>query len=217
MARRPTVGIQSAPDPVRRRACAEPVATNLYLLRTHSSTPATFSPPEGNQQMTRTRTMLLTAAAFVMVLSACGNPSTTDTSAPASANAFVLNEWSVTPPTAPLQAGKMEITATNNGSETHELVLIRASDAASLPTNSDGSVDEAMIADADKAGEIPELAAGKSATKTLDLPAGHYVAICNLVDQMGQGNGNMGGNMGNGSGLGHVHYHLGMVTQFTVT
>jgi hypothetical protein len=109
----------------------------------------------------------------------------------------------------------VQITATNNGSETHELVVVRASDAASLPTNSDGSVDEDKIPEADKAGEIPDLAAAKTATKTLDLPAGYYVAFCNLVDEMG--NGDTGrGHMGNGSGMGHVHYRLGMVTRFTV-
>jgi len=98
-------------------------------------------------------------------------------------------------------------------------VIVRASDAASLPTEADGSVDEARIQDTDKAGEILDVAAGKSVTKTLDLSAGRYVAICNLVEQMGSGKGGMGpGGMGNGTPMGqHVHYHLGMVTQFTAT
>jgi hypothetical protein len=179
--------------------------------------------------MTRTRNLLIIAGALTVVLSACGNASnTTDkSSAPANANAFVLREWSVSPPTARLQAGKVGITVTNNGSGTHELVIVRARDAASLPTKSDGSVDEDKVPATDKAGEFPDLAAGSSATKTLDLPAGHYVAFCNLVDQMGNGNGGMGnggmgnGGMGNGGmsngGMVHVHYRLGMVTQFTVT
>jgi len=113
----------------------------------------------------------------------------------------------------------VRITATNHGHETHELVIVRASDAGSLPTKADGSVDEDKIQDTDKAGEITDVAAGKSVTKTLDLPAGRYLAICNLVEQMGSGMGGMGpGGMGNGRAMGqHVHYHLGMVTQFTVT
>ncbi|MDQ6617024.1 MAG: hypothetical protein M3083_20335 [Actinomycetota bacterium] len=134
--------------------------------------------------MTRTRNMLLIAAALTLVISACGKNTTGSSSTPADANAFVLREWSVTGPTAGLHAGKISITATNNGRETHELVIVRARDAASLPTKSDGSVDEARISEADKAGEITDLAAGKSATKTLDLPAGNYIAFCNLVDQM---------------------------------
>lgn len=169
--------------------------------------------------MTRTRNLLLTVAAVGVVFSACGNNSTTGrSSAPANANTFVLREWAITAPTAQLQAGQVQITAANDGRETHELVIIRASDAGSLPTKPDGSVDEDKIPEADKAGEIPDLAAGKSVTKTLDLPAGHYIAVCNLVDQMGQGGGNMGGgNMGGGSGMGHVHFRLGMLTQFTVS
>jgi uncharacterized cupredoxin-like copper-binding protein len=172
--------------------------------------------------MTRTRRTVLTVAVLTAVLSGCGSDrnASDKSSAPASATAFVLNEWSITPPTIRLKAGKVRIIATNNGSETHELVIVRADDTAALPTKSDGSVDEDKIAEADKPGEIPDLAAGKSATKTLNLSAGNYVAICNLVDQMG--NGGMGGNnngsggMGNG-GMGHVHYRLGMRTQFTVT
>lgn len=171
--------------------------------------------------MNRFRTILLVITGTAVVLSACGTGSTgTDKAAgPGSAKAFVLSEWSITPPSAPLQSGRMQITATNRGHETHELVIVRASDAGSLPTKADGSVDEDRIQDADKAGEIPDVAAGKSVTKTLDLPAGRYVAVCNLVEQMGSGMGGMGtGGTGNGSAMGqHVHYHLGMVTQFTVT
>jgi len=53
----------------------------------------------------------------------------------------------------------VQITATNHGHETHELVIVRASDAASLPTKADGSVDEDRIQDTDKAGEIPGVTA----------------------------------------------------------
>lgn len=122
---------------------------------------------------------------MTVALTACGNDSkkTDESSSAANARAFVLNEWSITPPTARLAAGEVRITATNIGSEAHELVIVRASDAASLPTKSDGSVDEEQIPEADKPGEIPDVAPGTSVTKTLDLPAGHYVAICNLVDQ----------------------------------
>jgi hypothetical protein len=167
--------------------------------------------------MTRSRTVLLLTAALALVLAACGS-SDDNPSAATNDKAFVLNEWAITPPTAPLHAGKVEITATNIGGETHELVIVRASDAGSLPTKADGSVDEEMIPEADKPGEIPDIAAGKTVTKTLDLPAGHYVAICNLVEGMGSGNGSMmDGSVGSGSGMGHVHFRLGMKTSFEVT
>ncbi len=170
-----------------------------------------------SQSVTRTRPILLAGALLALVLSGCANDSNTSnqSSAPASASAFVLDEWSITSPTTRLRAGKVGIVATNNGSETHELVIVRADDTSSLPTKTDGSVDEDKIPEAKKVGEIPNLAAGKSASKTIDLAAGRYVAICNLVDQMG--NGGMGGNHNGSGGMRHNHFVLGMHTEFTVT
>jgi uncharacterized cupredoxin-like copper-binding protein len=168
----------------------------------------------------RNRTLLF--AAVALVVSACGGGKTaTADSSPAKDNTFSLREWSITPPNNTLKAGKVKVSAANVGNETHELVIVRAPDAASLPTKTDGSVDEDKIAESDKVGEITDLPPGKVTTKAFDIPAGDYVAFCNLVDQMGMGNGGMGnGGMGNGGtgggGMSHVHYRLGMVTTFTV-
>ena len=167
--------------------------------------------------------MLLLTAALGTVVAACGSSAGKGSQGrpTASPTAFVLQEWSVTAPTTQLRAGNVAVTAINRGSETHELVIVRAADAASLPTKSDGSVDEDKIPENAKPGEIPDIKAGTTITKTIDLAPGNYVAICNLVDTMGQ-SGSMGG-MGdsNGSGMGgtqmgHIHYQLGMVTKFTV-
>ena len=179
---------------------------------------------------------LLPIAAAALVLSACGGSSdgsrASSTTAPAVGSSkhatFVLDEWSIVPPQGDLAAGQVAITARNKGSETHELVIVRASDAASLPKNADGSVDEERIPESKKAGEIADLAAGTSRTKTLDLPAGDYIAFCNIVEGMGNGTTGSGG-MGHGSGMGtstpmgmggkgmhHVHFQLGMVNYFTV-
>ena len=184
--------------------------------------------------MTRTRNLLLATTALAVTLTACssrasgtngasGTNSGSAAAAAPEATAFVLREWSITPPTAPLLAGKVTITATNMGSEAHELVILRASAAAALPTKSDGSVDEENLREADKAGRISGLAAGQSASKSVDLAAGEYVALCNLVDAMGQSGGGMSGMSGmggggaeSGAGTGHVHYRLGMVSRFTV-
>jgi hypothetical protein len=161
------------------------------------------------------------AAALIMSIAACGSDKPSGTASRASkATTFVLDEWSIVPPSTNLHAGKVAITATNNGKETHELVIVRGTDAASLPKKADGSVNEDKIPESKKAGEITDLAAGKSKTKTLDLPAGDYIAFCNIVENMG--NSGMGsGDMNNGSGMGsggmhHVHFKLGMVNYFTV-
>ncbi len=176
------------------------------------------------------RLAILTAPlAVAALLAGCGSdkPSTAGTT-PASSKAttFVLDEWSVVPPEQDLAAGKAAITATNKGSETHELVIVRASDAASLPTKADGSINEDKIPESKKAGEIADVAAGKTKTKTLDLPAGDYIAFCNIVEDMGKsdmGSGDMGdgsdmnGDSGVAAGMDHVHFKLGMVNYFTVT
>ena len=168
--------------------------------------------------MKTVRMMLLTAA-LGSALAACGTGGgTRSQGTPASSrSAFVLQEWSITAPTTQLRAGKVLVTATNRGSETHELVIVRADATTSLPTKSDGSVDENKIPETAKPGEIPDIKAGTTITKTIDLAPGNYVAICNLVDTMGQGGGmGNGGGMGGGQ-MGHIHYRLGMVAKFTVT
>lgn len=165
--------------------------------------------------------------ALAFFATACGSDEPAAAPSPSAKGAtFVLDEWSVVPPAGDLPAGKVAITAENKGSETHELVIVRADDAASLPKKADGSVDEDKIPESKKAGEIADLAAGKTTTKTLELPAGDYVAFCNIVEDMGKGHmgsGHMGGGsgMGYGSGMGgggmdHVHFELGMVNYFTV-
>lgn len=171
--------------------------------------------------MKRVRMLLLTVALGIAV-AACGSGDGTGSQRrpTASPTAFVLQEWSITAPTAQLHAGNVVVTATNRGSETHELVIVRADDTVSLPTKSDGSVDEDKIPETAKPGEIPDIKAGTTITKTIDLAPGNYVAICNLVDTMGQGGG-MGNGNGNGGGMGggqmgHIHYQLGMVAKFTV-
>jgi plastocyanin len=122
---------------------------------------------------------------------------------------FRLDEWSITADQPVLRPGRQTITATNLGHMTHELVIVKAADAASLPTKSDGSVDENQL-DRVKVGEIADVPSGASHHKTFDLRPGSYVAFCNIVGSMGMGNGMMGG-------MEHVHFAAGMHTEFTVS
>jgi len=169
----------------------------------------------------RSIALLTTLVALAVVLAGCGNDSSSTSSGTSKASenpTFVLDEWSVVPPKDPVRAGNVKITTTNNGKETHELVFVQAADAAALPKNADGSVDEDKIPESKKAGEIEDIKAGTTTTKSLNLPKGDYVAFCNVVEDMGNGNmgsGGMGGGMG-GDGMQHVHFKLGMVNYFTV-
>ena len=117
---------------------------------------------------------------------------------------FRLYEWGITADSQQLPSGSQTITALNTGHETHELVIVRATDAAALPTKSDGSVDENALKNK-KVGEIADVAAGSSKHATFDLAPGTYVVFCNIIDSMG-----MGGAMQ------HTHFDLGMHTTFMV-
>jgi len=103
------------------------------------------------------RRSALVVALPALLLAACGSDeSTGGTSSDASAaageaNTFVLDEWSIVPPSAEIAAGETEIIAENVGVESHEIVIVRAGDGP-LPTKEDGSVDEDAIPEADVGG-----------------------------------------------------------------
>ena len=148
------------------------------------------------------------ASAFVLLTAACGGIGASQTLA-SRPGQFRLDEWSITADQPKLTAGRRTITAVNLGHQTHELVIVKATDAASLPTKADGSVDEAQL-ELVKVGEIADIPSGASRHKVLNVRPGSYVAFCNIVASMGMGNGMMGG-------MEHVHFDAGMHTEFTVT
>lgn len=152
--------------------------------------------------------MCAAAGALVLVMAACGGMSASETVASRSGQ-FRLDEWSIGADRPTLSAGRQTITAVNLGHHSHELVIVKAANVASLPTKADGSVDEAQL-DRVKVGELADIASGSSRHKVLDLAPGSYVAFCNIVGGMGMGGGMMGG-------MNHVHFADGMHTTFTVT
>lgn len=94
----------------------------------------------------------------------------------------VLGEWIVEPTPTSATAGEVAITADNQGGEAHELVVVRADDAAALPTDADGAVDEEQIAEEDFIGEIEEFPNGEQRSADFDLEAGTYVLFCNITE-----------------------------------
>ena len=171
----------------------------------------------------RTRTIvisIITIAAASLVLAACGSSSKDSSSSGSSENTFGLSEFTIIAPSNTLRAGSVPITADNLGAEPHELVIVRADSVESLPKKADGSVDEDKIPEADKVGEIEDVASKTQKTKTFELAAGNYVALCNLVDTMtGSSSSMMHGDaeMNDGAGMGHVHFAEGMHLPFTVS
>ena len=110
-----------------------------------------------------------------------------------------LKEWSVKLSRSSVPAGPVNLVAHNDGSMTHEVLVLRGDSAAALPHNSDGSINEDAISKADTIGEISEFDLGKTCGRAYDLPAGKYVLVCNIV-------------MGD-----VIHAKNGMVAELTVT
>ncbi len=192
----------------------------------------------------RYRTIVLAAAALLL-LAGCGSDKNASTAtggtgaAGGSQPTFVLSEFKINLE-GTIPAGQVDVKIDNQGGEKHEVVIVNAKDAASLPKKADGSVDEDKIPETDKVGESGDVPARTSVTKSFTFKPGAYVAFCNIVDDMGMtgttmmngnttaGGGNMpmnGGPMGNnsnstvmggGPGVGHVHFAQGMHTTFTV-
>ena len=74
---------------------------------------------------------------------------------------------------------------TNNTRCAHELVVVRTDlPADGLPTNEDGSFDEDGEG-VEVVGELEEIEPGTSGTLTVDLEPGHYVFLCNVVQDEG--------------------------------
>jgi len=163
----------------------------------------------------RTTSTFATIGIAALILGACGSSSRSGSppSASSSGNTFVLNEFTIVPPTNTLHSGSVSITADNVGTEVHELVIVRAASATTFTMKPDGSVDEDKIPAADKLGEMQDIAAHSHKSKTFDLSAGTYVAFCNIIDTMMGSSNSMGGM---GSGAGHIHFARGMHVTFTV-
>lgn len=138
------------------------------------------------------------------VVAGCSSGSSSPSAAPstaAPANVEVtLQEWAVVPASASVSAGSVTFNAKNIGpNDTHEMVVLRTDLApGALPTQADGSIDEEATG-VTLVGEVEDVTVGTTKTVTLDLAAGKYVLLCNIVDGD------------------EVHYKLGMRTAFEVS
>jgi len=138
------------------------------------------------------------------VVAGCSSGSSSPSAAPSTAAPatveVTLQEWAVVPALASVSAGSVTFNAKNIGpNDTHEMVVLRTDLApGALPTQADGSIDEEG-AGVTLVGEVEDVTVGTTKTVTLDLAAGKYVLLCNIVDGD------------------EVHYKLGMRTAFEVS
>lgn len=98
-----------------------------------------------------------------------------------------LSEWIVSPDPTSVDTGDITFNADNQGSETHELVIVRADSAADLPTDANGKVDEDALPAGAFIGEIEEFDAGTKESATFNLPAGNYILFCNITEEEADG------------------------------
>jgi uncharacterized cupredoxin-like copper-binding protein len=69
----------------------------------------------------------------------------------------------------------------NDGHVPHELIMVKAPRSGSnLPLKPDADVNEETPGLTSELDTGSSLAAGETRTLTADIPAGHYIAVCNL-------------------------------------
>lgn len=117
-----------------------------------------------------------------LAITACGG----DDDAGGDTIDVVVSEWTVEAP-ATAKAGTVTINATNDGGETHELVVVRADSSAGFVQDETGKVDEDGFAEGDFIGEITEFEAGTSSSGTFELTPGTYILFCNIVEEEADG------------------------------
>jgi uncharacterized cupredoxin-like copper-binding protein len=152
--------------------------------------------------------------AIVALAAACGGTSTGGGSAgaasPSAAGAttstvnVTLQEFAVIPDVASVPAGTVTFVAKNTGPEdVHELVVLKTDLAAdALPVDKDGKVTE-DVAGITLIGEVEDIEVGASKEAALDLTAGKYVLLCNILQT--EPDGSL-----------EAHYKVGMRTAFEV-
>jgi uncharacterized cupredoxin-like copper-binding protein len=115
-----------------------------------------------------------------------------------------LQEFAVSADPSSVSAGSVTFDVTNDGpDDVHEFVVVKTDLAPTdLPTDEDGAVledGEGM----EVIDEIEDIPIGESQTLTVDLEAGSYALICNILQE-------------EPDGTLEAHYAEGMRTGFTV-
>jgi uncharacterized cupredoxin-like copper-binding protein len=109
-------------------------------------------------------------------------------------------DFSLKPAVTSVAAGTVSFKVKNNGTFTHEMVVVKVADASDLPTEPNGEVNEDKIPKAAAIGEVEDVLPGTTKTLKVKLDAGKYVLFCNKND-----------------GATRVHFKRGMHADFTVT
>jgi hypothetical protein len=121
----------------------------------------------------------------------------------ASTATVALREWAVEPDPTSVGAGTVNFNIVNQGAETHEFVVVRADSVADLPVDENGAFDEAAYGADNVLGEVEDVATSTEQSLSLDLEAGNYLLLCNIIEE-------------EESGEIESHFANGMYASFTV-
>ena len=156
----------------------------------------------------RSRLALALLGITVLLVAACSSAATPGPTGGSSTITAELSEWAIKLDPATGQAGAITFTIKNVGQKEHEFLLIRTDMRAdSLPVKDDeidvtafGPMDMEMSTPPDQssgmggmehpagtAGQLEGIAAGETATLTVELEPGHYVIVCNLTAHYSKG------------------------------
>jgi len=118
------------------------------------------------------RPLIIALAAAVLIVSACGGaPESTEQPT----LSVELTDFAVKADPGTVKAGHNVFAVRNRASMIHDLVVIKTDLAPNaLP------MDGGKAKEDGKAGGVANISAGVSRKLVLDLPAGHYVLICNV-------------------------------------
>jgi uncharacterized cupredoxin-like copper-binding protein len=95
----------------------------------------------------------------------------------------VLSEFVVEPEQESVDSGEVTFALDNQGGETHEFLVVEADSADELPVDDDEAFDEAAFGEDNVLDEVEDIESGDTAELTLDLEAGTYVLLCNVVEE----------------------------------
>jgi hypothetical protein len=88
---------------------------------------------------------------------------------------------------AQVEAGTVTLEISNNGTELHELVVVRADDPAELPLADDGRVAIGKLPTGAFVGEVEPWSPDLVCTGTFELKVGRYALFCNILQTEADG------------------------------
>lgn len=128
----------------------------------------------------------------ILVFAGCGGDGTLQVD-------VALSEWSITTSTAEIQESNLELSITNDGTQPHELVVIKSDLPPGMLPVQDGSI---VLERVNVVDSVEPVQPGEAQELSLDISPGKYLLVCNLTQQTDAGP--------------ESHYQNGMVASLLV-